>query len=292
MTIRHADGSFSWTVASGNAHELPPRWEAWACLNRIQANARPHFLRIEEIPDARRARQRCDRERASARDPTRQPSEVTTTAGERSCSRTAEDRSGGPGTFVRGMTWEHRPVDIQWTPDRVRRADAARRVSAAWRLRTEQGLQWDEIAEQVGEASGQKVRAECAAEALAGGPLIDGGVRAGVRLSRGLGAPRMREVLGPLASEAGAGVHHGPHQVVGPLPHSPGGQESPAGASPAALITESTRATASPPSVELVTTSQIHQRRAVPHPSAEEEQPEAGKSACRHEQPFRWRRVQ
>ena len=46
-------------------------------------------------------------------------------------------------------------MDIQRTPVRVRRADTARRTANAWRLRAEQGLGWDAIAERVGYANGQ-----------------------------------------------------------------------------------------------------------------------------------------
>lgn len=44
--------------------------------------------------------------------------------------------------------------DSQGTAVRLRRADTARRTAEAWRLRTEQGLPWDEIAERVGYANG------------------------------------------------------------------------------------------------------------------------------------------
>lgn len=44
--------------------------------------------------------------------------------------------------------------DKQRTGVRLRRADTARRTAEAWRLRVEQGLGWDEIAEQVGYANG------------------------------------------------------------------------------------------------------------------------------------------
>lgn len=44
--------------------------------------------------------------------------------------------------------------DNQLTEVRLTRGDAARRTAEAWRLRTEQGLPWDEIAERVGYANG------------------------------------------------------------------------------------------------------------------------------------------
>jgi hypothetical protein len=52
--------------------------------------------------------------------------------------------------------------DTQRTPPfRLSRADAHRRTAEAWRLRTEQGLAWDEIAERVGYANGQNAMRAC-----------------------------------------------------------------------------------------------------------------------------------
>lgn len=46
-------------------------------------------------------------------------------------------------------------MDRQWTGIRLSRADAARRTAEAWRLRTECGLSWLEIAERVGYANAE-----------------------------------------------------------------------------------------------------------------------------------------